>query len=88
MYNYTGNLALANAQRIKMSNTKKQTMVVQVLALFTAALSVIFLRQYYQDKPLQHINPLHVNQLTPQPKIFLERSEVLLSEDVIVTPIK
>lgn len=71
-----------------MSSTKKQTMMVQVLALFTAALSVIFLRQYYQDKSTQLTFQLHDNPLVPQPKIFLERSEVLLSEDVIVTPIK
>jgi hypothetical protein len=71
----------------KMS-TKTQTMMVQVIAFFTAAISVIFLRQYYQGKSIQRINQPYENQMTSQPKIFLECSEVLLSEDIVVTPIE
>ena len=71
-----------------MSTTKTQTMVVQMIAFFTAALSVIFLRQYYQGKTSLNSIATHENQLTSQPKIFLECSEVLLSEDIEVKPIK
>jgi hypothetical protein len=71
----------------KMS-TKTQTMMVQMIAFFTAAISVIFLRQYYQGKTAQRINHPFDNQLATQPKIFLECSEVLLSEDIKVIPIK
>ena len=68
---------------------KKQSTFVQILAFFTAALSVIFLRQYYQGK--SHFKPHQSAEdkfFTPQPKIFLESAEVPLTEEIVVTPIE
>lgn len=69
---------------------KKQTIFVQMLAFFTAMLSVIFLRQYTQGKThhkLQHseLSAMHLN---PSPKILLESAEVKLTEEIIVTPVE
>jgi hypothetical protein len=69
---------------------KKQTVFVQMLAFFTAALSVVFLRQYtlgkFQQKNL-HADGSTVT-LPASPKILLETAEVALSEEIIVKPIE
>ncbi len=69
---------------------KNQTVFVQMLAFFTAALSVIFLRQYYQGK--SNIQSQHIEQqtlpFTQHAKIFLESAEVNLDEEIIIRPVK
>lgn len=69
---------------------KNQTVFVQMLAFFTAALSVIFLRQYYQGKTNHKIHQTEhqILSFTQQPRIFLESAEVVLAEEIVVTPIK
>lgn len=68
----------------------KQTVFVQMLAFFTAALSVIFLRQYTlgksQQKGIQTDSA--AMPLAGSPKILLETAEVTLTEEIIVTPIE
>jgi hypothetical protein len=61
-----------------------------MLAFFTAALSVIFLRQYTIGKSQQN-KLYHEDQLSKQllhsTKILLESAEVPLTEEIIVTPV-
>ena len=68
----------------------KQTVFVQMLAFFTAALSVIFLRQYTMGK-VQH-KDLHSQgsalPLTSSPEILLECAEVALAEEIVVKPVE
>lgn len=68
----------------------KQTVFVQMLAFFTAALSVIFLRQYTNGKSQQKDihNDHAAMSLAGSPKILLETAEVTLSEEIVVTPIE
>ena len=68
----------------------KQTVFVQVLAFITAALSVIFLRQYQQARANQQNlqERKSYNSLPKAPEILLETSEVPLFEEIVVTPIE
>lgn len=68
----------------------KQTVFVQLLAFITAALSVIFLRQYQQAKATQrNLSERKSHHSLPKgPEILLENSEVALFEEIIVTPIE
>lgn len=70
--------------------SKKQTVFVQMLAFFTAALSVIFLRQYQlaksHQKGLRDSRPYQP--LAEPAEILLETAEVPLFEEIIVTPVE